>query len=59
MAFVLVVIFSNIESISIQKVLSETSANTGVAPAKITAFAVAAKVILGTITSSPGPISRA
>ena len=36
-----------------------TSANTGVAPTYLTAFAVATHVKSGTITSSPGPISSA
>ena len=39
--------------------MSSTSANTGTAPAQITAPAVATKVIEGTITLSPGPIPAA
>ena len=35
------------------------SANTGVAPSRVTALAVAKNVKLGRMTSSPGPMSRA
>ena len=47
------------ESGSRQNVLGSMSANTGVAPIRLTASAVAKKVNDGTITSSPGPIPSA
>ena len=46
----------NIEESDMLKASSETSAITGVALVNITAFAVATKVMSGTITSSPFPI---
>ena len=44
---------------SIANVSGSMSANTGVAPTRATASAVAANVNAGTITSSPGPTSSA
>ena len=38
---------------------SSTSTNTGRAPTRITTLALAAKVMAGTITSSPGPMPHA
>ncbi len=42
-----------------QKLSGSISTKTGVAPVSATAFAVAAKVKDGTITSSPAPMPRA
>src|SRR5690606_32772020 len=44
---------------SIQSVSGSTSTKTGLAPTCSTTLAVAAKVSVGTITSSPGPIPNA
>ena len=41
------------------KVAGSMSAKTGRGPSRVIALAVAKKVKLGTITSSPGPTSRA
>src|SRR5690606_29954577 len=44
---------------SMQSVVGSTSTSTGVAPTCSTTLAVAAKVRVGTITSSPGPMPSA
>ena len=58
-AFVLGVIRRSTSSGSRWNDSSSTSAKTTVAPVCSTTLAVAAKVIEGTITSSPGPIPLA
>jgi hypothetical protein len=57
-ALVLAVLFAIISLALMLKVSISISANIGVAPVKATAFAVAAKVNDGTITSSFGLIPR-
>ena len=59
MALVLGVMASSTRLGSIVQVTGSTSTKTGVAPAKVTAAAVAVKVWVGTITSCPGPILAA
>src|SRR5258708_3780183 len=59
MARVLPVRSFSARSTSRQKVSSRISHSTGVAPAIITALAVATNVRFGTITSSPGPMPNA
>ena len=54
MARVLGVIFFATEAGSISKVSGSISANTGTPPSYSAALALAAKVMAGTITSSPG-----
>ena len=56
MAFVLLVIAFLISSESIVQVSLSISTRTGVIPELITALIVAANVMSGTITSSPGPM---
>src|SRR2546423_13234228 len=58
-AFVRGVIFASACAGSKSNVSGSTSAKIGVPPWKTTAFAEAAKVIAGTITSSPGPMPAA
>ena len=56
-ALVFSVIFASTSSGQMHQYSSSISAKTGVAPTKLTDVAVAMKVIPGTMTSSPGPIS--
>src|SRR3989304_4787558 len=58
MALVLLDILLAISSGDMLRVFSSMSAKTGLAPQKSGAFAVAAKVMTGVITSSPGPMLR-
>ena len=58
-AFVRSVIAASTASRSIRPVPGSESTNTGVAPVCRIALAEAAKVIVGTITSSPSPTSSA
>ncbi len=53
------VIASAIRSGSMLKVSGRMSAKTGVAPSRVMQLTDAKKVKLGTITSSPGPMSNA
>jgi len=59
MALVFLVILFWMSLGDMLNVFSSMSAKTGLAPTKMGAFAVAANVKTGTITSSPGPMFKA
>ena len=55
MARVLAVIAGSMRSTLMLRECNSISTNTGLAPTRATTFALAAKLIAGTITSSPAP----